>query len=79
MENKWEILNFKSEFYCFLALNLLAHFLRQIVVQILSLELKKVCGNISQCTLEICCFFTEESQRVLMNPHGNSHQLFFEQ
>jgi hypothetical protein len=37
----------KSEFYCFLASNLIAQFSRQIVVQILGLELPKVCGNLA--------------------------------
>jgi hypothetical protein len=40
-------LNFKSEFYCFLASNLLAQFSRQIVIQILGLESKRVCGNLA--------------------------------
>jgi hypothetical protein len=39
-----EILNFKIEFYCFLALNLLAQFSRQIVIQILGLEFKNIVG-----------------------------------
>jgi hypothetical protein len=46
-----EIFNFKSEFPAFLALNLLAQFSRQIVVQILSSELKKDCGNLAVCSL----------------------------
>jgi hypothetical protein len=49
--NQNKFLTLKVNFTAFLASNLLAQFSRQLFIQILGLELKKVCGNLAERSL----------------------------